>query len=211
MKIGILTLLPSSNYGGVLQAAAMNHTLKLLGHEVILINKKHHMPCWKSIIFSTLKHLPFQNFKNIRGNHIKSKQLRKFISTYLPPKTDTVISPEDLRYIVEKEKLDVVLVGSDQVWRYTYINDGFYSVYFLDFKRPHKLKKISYAASFGTSSWEAPEKNEEIIRLLSDFDSISVREAAGISLCSNLFHAKAEHNIDPTLLAGRNFSSLIYP
>ena len=40
MKIGILTLHSQINYGGVLQAYAMQNTLKDMGHDAVIID------CW---------------------------------------------------------------------------------------------------------------------------------------------------------------------
>ena len=39
-KIGILTLTPTSNYGGILQSIALYHFLEREGYDVRLINKK---------------------------------------------------------------------------------------------------------------------------------------------------------------------------
>jgi len=204
MKIGLLTLAPTANYGGILQAIALVHVLKELGNDVILINKQHNFPIWKNILITLLKHTPLQNIKNFRDIYLKSRQFQEFISSHIPNKSKKVISPKDLATLVKEEAIDVVLVGSDQVWRYSYINDGFYSVYFLDFKKTIGVKKISYAASFGTNSWEAPDKIDEVKLLLADFDAISVREKAGVNLCAK-FGSKAELHLDPTLLPEKNF------
>ena len=51
MKIGILTLPLHTNYGGILQAYALQTVLERMGHEVCLIEKKHkplQLPLWKA-------------------------------------------------------------------------------------------------------------------------------------------------------------------
>ena len=40
MKIGILTLPLHTNYGGILQAYALQTVLERMGHEVVVFNKK---------------------------------------------------------------------------------------------------------------------------------------------------------------------------
>lgn len=40
MNVGILTLPLHSNYGGILQAFALYHTLQSLGHNVTLIDTR---------------------------------------------------------------------------------------------------------------------------------------------------------------------------
>jgi|GEM_PF-5542618 len=69
----------------------------------------------------------------------------------------------------------------------------------MHFEKQYGIKKISYAASFGIDYWDAPEKTNKIIKLLQDFDAVSVREQSGVTLCSDLFGIKAENHINPTL------------
>ena len=40
MKIGILTLVPYDNYGGILQGYALQTVLERLGHDVTIMNTK---------------------------------------------------------------------------------------------------------------------------------------------------------------------------
>lgn len=49
MKIGILTLQLHTNYGGILQAYALQTVLERMGHEVVVLNKRHRLllPIWK--------------------------------------------------------------------------------------------------------------------------------------------------------------------
>ena len=108
-------------------------------------------------------------------------------------------------YVLEK-KFDVVIVGSDQVWRKQYINDQYYTSYFLDFVDSKKTKKIAYAASFGKDAWEGDDDIHVISQLLKDFTAISVREKSGISICKNRFNIEnIEHVLDPTLLFNKDF------
>ena len=51
MKIGILTLRLHTNYGGILQAYALQTVLERMGHDVCLIEKKRQplrLPLWKA-------------------------------------------------------------------------------------------------------------------------------------------------------------------
>jgi hypothetical protein len=97
---------------------------------------------------------------------------------------------------------DVYMVGSDQVW-------GFYGkplkiskaetvrAYFLDFGNP-KAKRLSYAASFGTRGFDA-DSIQIMTPLMQKFDSVSVREEAGLGVCKSC-GVTAEWVPDPTLL-----------
>ena len=66
MRIGILTLPLHTNYGGILQAYALQTTLERMGHKVFLIEKRREplkLPLWKAPL-SYGKRI----FKNIIGH-----------------------------------------------------------------------------------------------------------------------------------------------
>ena len=72
---------------------------------------------------------------------------------------------------------------------------------FLDFAETWNIKKISYAASFGTDLWEYNEKQTSNCRkLIRKFDAISVRESSGVTLCKKYLDIDAIQVLDPTFL-----------
>ena len=200
-RIGILTLTPSSNYGGILQTVALYNYLERQGYDVILINKKFFIRSKiKKVILSLLKNIPGQNIKNFRYNYLKEKSLLSSINKYIPNRTKKIYNVNSFRDLIQEYKYHAVIVGSDQVWRYKYINDGSYNCYFLDFIKSQETKKISYAASFGIDYWENKKNVGEVSAMLKDFDHISVRENSGVKICSEDFGVNAEHVLDPTIL-----------
>lgn len=94
---------------------------------------------------------------------------------------------------------DAIVVGSDQVWRPLYsqpIEEAF-----LSFLGDAKIKRISYAASFGVDNCEYTKEQIDVCSsLLKKFDVVSVRESSGIKLCQECFDVKAVQMLDPTLL-----------
>lgn len=95
-------------------------------------------------------------------------------------------------------KFDTFIVGSDQVWRDSY---GRVESYFCDFAKGKNKKLISYAASFGLSSWQFDAKRtENLVRLATDFQAISVREDDAVALCDKYLKKEALNVLDPTLL-----------
>lgn len=207
MKIGVLTLTPKNNYGGILQATALCGYLESQGHDVVLINKnRFKKPLLSRMAIKLLECLPFQNIKSKRQDYLKTKQLKPFIEKYLPRKSREIVSAQDLQKLVEDEGFDAVIVGSDQVWRYQYIGDGHHNVFFLDFDTTRPVKKIAYAASFGKDEWEAPEHTAQVSRLLSNFDAISTREKSGVDVCESTFGISGAVSVlDPTMLVGAEF------
>lgn len=202
-KIVILTLPLFTNFGGNLQAFALQRVLVNLGFEVETLNyrQKINSDIWKLI--STLKQKVLFNkkiyhfFRNelqvIGANH------EKFIKKNLvySPELNTV---DDLKKYLDKNNYDVVIVGSDQVWRLPY-SQRIYS-YFLDFIDNSKIKKIAYGASLGVDYWEFnDEVTEHIKQLIQQFSAISVREDTAIKLCNEKLDIEnVEEVLDPTLL-----------
>ena len=72
---------------------------------------------------------------------------------------------------------------------------------FLDFTERKNVKRLSYAASFGTDKWEfTPQQTDVCATLLQKFDLVTVREDSGVSLCNEYLGVMAIHVLDPTIL-----------
>lgn len=193
MNIAILTHPLGANYGGILQAFALSTYLKNKGFNVIVLNRRPNLPFIKKIIKIFL-----EKINHPRYNNPKYKKLIQFTNKYINY-SSPLLSTHELSNYIKKNKIDYVIVGSDQVWRTSFsLRYGFN--YFLDFV-PSGVKKIAYAASFGLSKWEYSEDDtNKIIGLVNDFKSISVREDEGVILCKNYLGIKVEHVLDPTML-----------
>lgn len=203
MKIGIITLPLKENYGGILQAYALQEYLIRLGHDVYHIDRDVTIP--KKSVSKRVKYI----VKYILGrteNQIRKKILcdtNLFIRTKIR-KTDK-ITDNDGFYRLDKYDFDAVIVGSDQVWRYEYSGNRYFN-YFLDFVQKPDIKKMAYAASFGLDTWTAPQDVQNKVKeLVKSFDSISVREQSGIVICKDMLDVDANQMIDPTLLFNSGF------
>ncbi len=200
MKICILTQPLHTNYGGLLQAYALQTVLKRMGHEVLTEDRKYSrsfIDRLKSInairvLFGKERIITISDKDKKIMSRCTDEFIRKYISTTPPV------------YSCDKRELrnfhfDAFLVGSDQVWRPMY--SPCLQNYFLDFTEGQKVKRVAYAASFGTDEWEfTPEQTAACSELAKQFDAISVREESGIGLCKNYFGVDAAHLLDPTML-----------
>lgn len=95
------------------------------------------------------------------------------------------------------------IVGSDQVWRCIYArNIESVPFFFLNFAtKEQRNRSIAYAASFGTDEWEGTEEETaECAKLIKDFKAVSVREHSGVRICKEVFGVDAVQMPDPTLL-----------
>lgn len=206
MKIAILTLPLHTNYGGILQAYALQTVLERMGHTVEHLQPKVEYPplhpAWQ---------MPMVWVKRLMRKYIGGdNKLPVFEDPrkWVRKNTDAFIQ----RYIRSRQiedmgwnssiakKYDVIIVGSDQVWRPCM--SGYHTErFFLDFVEELSIRKIAYSASFGVDENEfTDEQIDNIKPLTSKFEMISVRELSGIELARNLFGVTAECTLDPTML-----------
>lgn len=207
MKIGIIALELRYNFGGILQAYALQKVLRNLGHDVIHVDKIMEVslgPWYKKypiyIKRSICKYILGKNIiikADIEQNRISNaiaKNTDIFIEKYIRK-----IRIKDFSNFKE-EDFDAIIVGSDQVWRPKYFFSKIENAY-LDFAKEWKIKRIAYAASFGTEEWEyTEEQTNNCAALLNKFNAVSVRESSAVKLCNDYFGVKAEHVLDPTML-----------
>lgn len=208
MKIGILTLPLHNNYGGILQAYALQETLKSMGHRPILIDnsgtiKLPILTKYYRYAVRTAKNILLNSNLTIRydkEHNYPIKVMRQHTYRFLKK----YISRIDLQgsyTLLKKSRFDAIVVGSDQVWRPRYFWHAPLSDAFLAFAKDWDIKRISYAASFGSEEWEyTPEQTAECGDLLRRFDAVSVRESSAVSLCKEHFNVDAQHVLDPTML-----------
>lgn len=213
MRIGILTLPLHTNYGGILQAYALQTVLERMGHEVVILDKKTPIPSlalWKRpFVYS--KRL----FNKILGRNDNIIFLEQYVTKIKPiiqqytnefiRKYIHKVSFASFDNIPDIETYDTIIVGSDQVWRPKYFGEANIADAFLAFTGDMKIKRIAYATSFGVDKWEySPTQTLMCKTLLRNFDAISVREKSGVELCRDYLGCKAQQVLDPTMLLDKS-------
>ncbi len=200
MKIGILTFHSQVNYGGVLQTYALQEVLKDLGHDAVVVDRwidernatLHGITASRSIVawikFIGRALLGFGDGADYIRHIRTARMLPKLLNLTPYSFCHWKDAPRDLG-------VDVLIVGSDQVW-----NPGLQGSelpYLLE-NAPH-VPAISYAASIGvpTISDELRGRYQDGIKR---FSAISVREEQGARIVESL-GGHAAHVLDPTLLA----------
>lgn len=201
MKIGIITLPLHTNYGGILQAYALQTVLERMGHEVEILEEPHEYKraSLKRYIRRVLKKcIGKRSIINYEGFMRKWQprvaiDIDEFINTYIHRR---IVKYNTLR----EGEYDAFVVGSDQVWRPSY--NQHLEQAFLNFTENWKnVKRIAYAVSFGVDNWDLTKKQtEECKRLVQKFDFVSVREDTAVNLCKEHLGIEATHVLDPTLL-----------
>lgn len=197
MKIGILTLPFNNNYGGFLQAFALKRVLEGMGHEVIIINRRRNRnQSIRNRIGNLLRTLHLLENKQKKV----SKYTNQFQKMYLFPYTNKYYSSQELKKCLQY-KFDIVIVGSDQVWRYRYFTDWI-DDFFCNFLDGTNIPHFSYAASMGTDEMDYTQDKIEICsKLLKSFKAVSVREESSVKLLKDYFGVEnVQLVLDPTFL-----------
>ena len=208
MKIAIITLPLHGNYGGILQNYALQTVLKRMGYfvETITFPMKRELPYWK---------MPLAYSKRIISKYILHRRELPILCeqwynwTYplflhnVLAFIETHVSRRCVNSFVEigEDDYDVLIVGSDQVWRPKYFGHSIKDAYLGFAEDWRKVKRVAYAVSFGTDVWEYTSKQtQKCVTLAALFNGISVREEAAVTLCQEHLHVNAKHVLDPTLL-----------
>jgi hypothetical protein len=209
MKIAILTQPLGKNYGGIMQAWALQQVLKDMGHEPTTINRRSNA---KSIAFK-ITQLVYRYamraigkrkgiFNSDRHIQYATRNMQNFIDQHITM-SEHMDNTTKIKKHFENRNYYAAIVGSDQTWRPSY-SPNIYN-FFLDFIPNTCIKRISYASSFGVDHWEYSKLETIKCRELAQkFDAISVREHSGIHLCNLHLNTRAEAVLDPTLLLSSN-------
>lgn len=204
MKIAIMTQPLGTNYGGIMQAFALQKLLYDMGHDVTTIDRRNGS---KELIVTLLKPFKPLVYRVIgkKANTVMSRKqsryaysnMANFVSSRMKL-SETINSTKKLKSHYRKSNYDIVIIGSDQVWRPKYspnINN-----FFADFVN-YNCKVIAYAASFGVDKWEYNKRQTQQCKILAaNFDAISVREQSAVTLCSEYLDVHSELVLDPALL-----------
>lgn len=214
-KIAITTLLNSVNYGGILQAVALNQVLKdRYGNQPVFITHQKIQSSWNSSVDYVKRRVGLygchdgKTFLRILGGI--GKTLLSNIHYFEREKKRKTFVNFITRYLVETpyygtfEKVkeycqdyDIYITGSDQVWNSAFNYNEFDPVYLLEFV-PNNKEKYSYAASVGGEKTE--EYIHELVDRTKDFRGISVREKSLEIKMNQLGANNVLTVLDPTLL-----------
>ena len=209
MKIGILTQPLRTNYGGLLQNYALQQVLIRAGHEVETLDQQDRQVGWlHAQLFRIKMHLLHllspARYRRPRYSPsskeaaIIQRNTNHFIECYIK-RTSSIHAAADFKAVAETTGYEAYVVGSDQCWRPCY--NQFLSAMFLDFDRRPDIKRVAYAASFGTDRWElTPAQTQMAAPLARKFDAVTVREDSGVGLCKDHLGVEAVHVLDPTML-----------
>lgn len=212
-SIGIITHRGNYNYGGLLQALALQRWLTSQNFNVEIINLNKMQLTGSKIGRITRALLtPIDTFKKLvkSANSRQNKQpLKSFMQIFFDfkdsakMKYSTEVLPNTIGEITKK--YDAIIVGSDQVWCYKYARP---LIFFIQWKPIYKGLMLSYAAC--SPDMDTPWYNRGIIkRQLMRFNEVSVRDTYTMKWVESICNRKPLVVADPTLLY--DFEDVIGP
>jgi len=207
MNIGILTFHRAINYGAVLQAYALQETLRSLGHEVWVIDYRQprvertdRRTYHSNDKINLLKGFHLRSWLNFDETKKRTLAIRERFDNFLH-KHINLTKPCTQESI---PSMDAYIIGSDQVWN-SAICEGLDPVFWGNFKHEDTSIILSYAASTSVKDLQKQTK-EKLQTYLNNFKYVSVREQATCNYLNETFKLGNEVQtvLDPTLLAEKN-------
>lgn len=207
MKIGILTLHQSMNYGALLQAYALKKTLENYG-EVNVINYDylynigpHYVDMggieelYKSDLYQQFAYAQIEQ-GNAEATLNPLIVIDKFNRFKMKSLNLTKLLKKDDFFNEQLEDFDVIVSGSDQIWNEK-PKRGIDWIFYQTF--PTSARKIAYAASI--AGWQFSKEEKTLIKKhLQSFKAISLREKKDIAEFEAITGRKIESVIDPVFL-----------
>lgn len=212
LRVGILSMQRIVNNGSLLQAYGLKKSIENIGHLVEFVDYKisdnnTEFFSWKEKLqnFSPAVYTILAALRNLLKDGIKGidiaisnyKVRNNFLNDYMCVLNLT----KEPNY---SPKVDILVFGSDEVFNTVqYVEQGKGHVWQLYGADNNAGKLVSYAASFGHTTYEKLEKYNMLQKskeLLSKFDSFSVRDKNSYEIIKKLTGKEASINIDPVLL-----------
>lgn len=221
MKLGMVSCYFINNYGSILQAYALQEYFGIKGIECDTISVEGLKPyldakkkqyylhnIGKAGLFLSklpviyLKALQKINYRNL--GQMYSERVRKF-DDFRKNFNISKESATSLKQLTDLSAIyDMIVVGSDQLWRPDNIFPEYYTLSWV----PDNIPKVSYATSFGVSEVDKCYKSKAKV-FLNRMSAISVRESGGCRLVKELTGKNPYVVCDPVFLLTKNQWNMI--
>jgi hypothetical protein len=200
------------NYGSFMQAFSLKRMLETFGHEVVFVDFEvqpdiEHRDDWKSKIICKKLYIT----KYIKGSNLGNKLYETIKShtksSEIVKKQMIFSSCNGLLGVTKKyryrTKVDVLLIGSDEVFNCT--QAGYNIGYSLELfgKKCRAGCIITYAASFGNTTYSKLAHYgvlSELQELLNKMQAISVRDKNSKQIIERICNEEPEYHLDPVLV-----------
>lgn len=191
MKIGIVTVPDSANFGSFLQGLALQSVLEKMGHEVVFVSTRD-KEYIRRIYYNwkPRKRDVLHPIRYIMGNINGYKKYKMFKEDQKRMK----ICP-----LASLKKIDLFILGSDEIWN---VNTPVFrhSIFYGAGMKP----VFAYAVSIGQASHKEIEKFPEIVKQICNINDIFVRDTKTQNSIKKITGRTPELVCDPTFLVDKN-------
>ncbi|MDO5558701.1 MAG: polysaccharide pyruvyl transferase family protein [Oscillospiraceae bacterium] len=185
MKIGIITVHDSANFGSILQAFALKTFLEQQGHSVVFVKTRGRNKV-REIFFGKFAKDKKKYIKNFRNNFKKYSLFISEINLF-----------KEIEYSkVNDSDLDLVVIGSDELWNLNtpvFTNEWFYGAGI-------SKRKITYAVSCGNCTAEKFKGYPELTDHIKELEAVTVRDTETSDLVREITGLQTPIVCDPTFL-----------
>jgi len=198
-SVGIITFYDGINYGAFFQAYSLYKVLETVFNlDTEFVNYKS---CRHWFLENLVFYHKLYSLKYLRDNVVKIYKFKKLQRKL--KKSRKIL----FRSQLVKNKYDYVFYGSDEIWNFKNPLVGYNTLYF-----GHNVDsiKISYAPSFGSVSSKT-KLPAEVIKGLSSFKNISVRDKNSQKIIFNNLKRNVPIVLDPTLLIDKTLDPITPP
>ncbi len=209
MLVGVMTMHRVPNYGSFLQAYSLKRMIESLGHDVVFVDYHvepdvEHKGDAVEMIRCGVRRLR-QELKATSLGHAA----RKIVKGDKPSPESVMFSCNGMLGVTERRryntKCEVLVIGSDEVFNCLQLGPNVGYSLELFGRRANARKMVSYAASFGNTTFEKLERYgvaEEVGDCLERFDEISVRDLNSAAIVERLTGETPQMHFDPVLVSG---------
>ena len=183
MKVGTLTLHLPFNYGNALQMLSLHRYLLEQGYDAEVLShwflkNREEITYWHRRIRSASGLFRFVlnalMFNGVVCQFCREAKLMKWLTEKIRWSQEAGVTGE---FNPERLPHDIVIAGSDQIWNPKYETSDFFLL--PDF--PNRIKKIAYAASFGTDCF-IEHRVPFFKKAMAKFAAISLRESSAVDI-----------------------------
>jgi hypothetical protein len=192
LKIAIVTVYNSLNYGSFWQAFAMREVLRVRKADVSFVQTNARKP-FRQTIQSLLGHIRTLHFERAWFQVLKYFSFRRGVK-------DFSICRYANRSLIDQ---DVFVFGSDEIWNISRKDFSNFPIFF-GVGIPEAYL-VSYAVSINSTTLEQITANEVFKKALERFDHLSVRDAYTLETLKAVTDKMISLVMDPTLLLGKNW------
>lgn len=206
MKVSVITVINTRNYGTVLQTAATEALFRELGYETEFVDYIRDDQTPLSMTIREMKTGKNGALKEcvlfpvrMTGKYLAKHTFRRFLKSHVRLTKRMYHSFEELA--ADPPQADLYCTGSDQTWNSRW-NNGLEKSFFLEYA-PENKKRIAFSTSIGKSEWDAEER-AQTTPLLQKYAFITVREKSAAAILEKC-GIKADWVLDPTLMVNPSF------